>query len=114
MEGQILNISPFIVWVIALSQLLTFGLTVYNLFAAGGRVNAKNIEKHDEKLHLHDQRIAAVELAYRTVPNRKDFHDLEVTMTELKGGMAVLTEKLRPLQSITERMQEALMQQRKP
>jgi hypothetical protein len=114
MEQQVLNISPIIVWVIALSQLLTFGLTVYNLFAAGGRANAKNIEKHDEKLHLHDQRIAAVELAYRTVPNRKDFHDLEVTMTELKGGMAVLSEKLRPLESITDRMQDALMQRPKP
>lgn len=113
MEQQILNISPFVVWVIALSQLLTFGLTLYNLFAAGGRVNAKKIDAHEEKLHLHDQRIAALDLAYRAVPNRKDFHDLEVTMTELKGGMAVLTEKLRPLQQITDRMQDILIEQGK-
>lgn len=110
MEQQILNISPIVVWVIALSQLLTFGLTVYNLFAAGSRVNAKNIEQHAERLNSHDQRIAAVELAYQTVPNRKDFHDLEVRMAELRGGMDVLAERLRPLQHITDRMQESLMQ----
>lgn len=41
MEGDVLNISPLVVWVIALSQLMTFGLTVWNLVSSGSRANAR-------------------------------------------------------------------------
>jgi hypothetical protein len=113
MESEVLNISPFVVWVIALSQLLTFGLTLWNLFAAGGRNNARKLDEHQVTLNRHDSRISALELAHLQMPSRKDFHDLEVTMTTLKGSMAVLTERLRPLEAITERMQDLMIEQGK-
>ena len=37
MEAEVLNISPLVVWAIALSQLLTFGLTIWNMLSSGAR-----------------------------------------------------------------------------
>lgn len=113
MGDEVLNISPFVVWVIALSQLLTFGLTLWNLFAAGGQKNARRLEEHATALNTHNNRISALELAHLQMPSRKNFHDLEVTMTELKGSIAVLNERLRPLEAITDRMQDLLIEQGK-
>ncbi|WP_353428744.1 DUF2730 family protein [Paracoccus denitrificans] len=113
MEGQILNISPIVVWVIALSQLLTFGLTVWNLIASGSRANARTLETHGETLRGLDSRLSAVELSMREIPTRKDFHDLDKQMTELRGSIGVLMERLRPVEAISERLQEVMIEQRK-
>ena len=43
MAPEIMNISPIIVWVVGLSQILTFGLTVWNLVTSASRVNARSI-----------------------------------------------------------------------
>lgn len=112
MDGQILNISPIIVWVIALSQLLTFGLTVWNLIASGSRANARTLETHGEALRGLDNRLNAVELSMREIPTRKDFHDLDKQMTELRGSIGVLMERLRPVEAISERLQEVMIEQR--
>lgn len=113
MEGQVLNISPIVVWVIALSQLLTFGLTIWNLMASGSRSNAKKIEEHERTLTLHDQRLITLEHDRKDMPTQKDFHELEVAMTELKGSMAVLVERLKPIEAIGERAQEWMLEQNK-
>lgn len=111
MQPEILNISPVIVWVIALSQLLTFGLTVWNLVASGSRANARTLEGHGEALRGLDGRLSAVELSLREIPTRKDFHDLDKQMTELRGAMQVLTERLKPVEAISERLQEVMLEQ---
>lgn len=113
MEAEVLNISPAIVWVIALSQMLTFGLTVWNMLSSGSRANAKRIEEHAAQLGRHSERIQSVEQAMRDLPSREDFHQLDKQMTELKGTMAVLTERLKPLEAITDRMQELLLERGK-
>lgn len=112
MEAEVLNISPVIVWVVALSQLLTFGLTVWNLIASGSRANARTLETHGDALRGLDTRLNAVELSLGAIPTRKDFHDLDKQMTELRGTMGVLMERLRPVEAISDRLQDALLDQR--
>lgn len=111
MEPEILNISPLVVWVIALSQLLTFALTVWNLLASGSRANARTLEVHGETLRHLDSRLNAVEITMREIPNRSDFHSLDKKMTVLEGNMAVLMERVRPIEAISERLQELLLEQ---
>jgi len=113
MEAEVLNISPAVVWVIALSQLLTFGLTVWNLVSSGSRANAKRLDEHAAMLGRHSERIQGVEQAMRDMPSREDFHQLDKQMTELRGAMAVLTERLKPMAAITDRMQELLLERGK-
>lgn len=111
MEGQILNISPAVVWVIALSQLLTFALTIWGLVSSGSRANSKRLDDHADRLQSHGDRLSALEIATREMPKRKDFHDLDLRMTKLQGAMEVLTERLKPIEAISERLQEVLLEQ---
>lgn len=113
MEGEILNISPIVVWVIALSQLLTFGLTVWGLISSGSRANGRRLDEHAARLQGHGDRIAQLEMAQREGPSRKDFHDLDLRMTKLQGTIEVLTERLRPVEAISERLQEVLLERGK-
>jgi hypothetical protein len=106
-----LNISPAVVWVIALSQLLTFGLTVWNMVSSGSRANAKRLDEHAAMLGRHSERIQSLEQAMRDMPTGDDFHALDKQMTELRGAMAVLSERLTPVKAIAERLQEAAVEQ---
>ncbi|OJY32030.1 MAG: hypothetical protein BGP11_11105 [Rhodobacterales bacterium 65-51] len=113
MNAEMLNISPAVVWVIALSQLLTFGLTVWNMISSGSRANAKRLDEHAGMLARHSERLQSMEQAVRDMPSRDDFHKLDREMVGLRGTMAVLTERLEPLKAITERMQELLLERGK-
>lgn len=113
MQPEILNISPIIVWVIALSQLLTFGLTVWGLISSGSRANARRLDEHAARLQGHGDRLSALEMAQREGPSRQDFHDLDLRMTRLQGAMEVLTERLKPIEAISERLQEVMLERGK-
>ncbi|MDO5704051.1 MAG: DUF2730 family protein [Paracoccus sp. (in: a-proteobacteria)] len=106
-----LNISPFVVWAVAGSQILTFGLTVWNMLASGSRRNAQTLETHGRTLRGLEERMSAVEMAMREIPSRRDFHDLDKQMTELRGAMSVLGERLRPIEAVSDRLQDLLMQE---
>ncbi len=113
MDGsQVLNISPIIIWVVALTHLMTFGMSVWNLLASGSRANARTLEVHGETLRNLGDRLNAVEVSMREIPTRKDFHDLDRQMVALGGALNVMTERLRPVEAISERLQEVLIEQR--
>lgn len=105
MQEQVLNISPIVVWVIALSQLLTFGLTVYNLFAAGGRANTRKLDEHEVRLTAHDQRLGAIEIVQRAMPTKDNMHELEIAMERLKGEMKTMSQVMVGNQQIMERLE---------
>ena len=116
MEGQVLNISPVVVWVIALSQLLTFGLTIWNLMASGSRANAKKIEDHAKRLDGHELRLGSVEQAQDGQLRPKDLHELALEMEELKGDMKAMaaamtghTEIMKRLEIIVARHEDHLL-----
>lgn len=113
MEAEVLNISPLVVWAIALSQLLTFGLTIWNMLSSGSRANAKRLEEHAAQLGRHSERIQGVEQSLRDIPTREDFHKLDKQMTQLSGALDVMTERLRPLEAISDRMQELMLERGK-
>ncbi len=113
MDVEVLNISPVIVWVVALTQLLTFGLTVWGLLSSGSKANAKTLEHHGTTLHTLDTRLNKVEHSLRDIPTRKDFHDLDKQLTSVSGSIAVLMERLRPVEAISERLQDVIIEQQR-
>lgn len=108
MEAEVLNISPAVVWVIALSQLLTFGLTVWNLVSSGSRANAKRLDEHGDRLQSHGNRLQALEMAQQQLPSSKEFHELEIVMTRVQGEMKTMSEAMRGQSEIMKRL-EALV-----
>lgn len=111
MQAEVLNISPAVIWIVAASQVLTFGLTVWNIMSSGSRANTKRLDDHADRLQSHGNRLQALEMGQQQLPSSKDFHDLDVRMTKLQGAMEVLTERLKPVESIAERLQEAMIEQ---
>lgn len=105
MEGQVLNISPVVVWVVALTQLLTFGLTIWNLMASGSRANAVAIKAHAEQLNTHGLRLGSVEQALRGGPTSNDLHVLELTLERVQGRMETLSAVLEGHVAIMERLE---------
>lgn len=105
MEGQVLNISPVVVWVVALSQLLTFGLTIWGLMASGSRANAKRIEEHGKLLDSHELRMSSMEQSQRAGPSSSDMHELELAMAQLKGELKTMSAVMSGHAAIMERLE---------
>lgn len=117
MEANVLNISPFVVWVIALSQLLTFGLTVWNLMASGSRANAKAIDGHKTVLDHHAIRLSSIEQELADNPGRKDMHELHIALSEMRGDLKEMratmrgnNEVMRRLETIVSRHEDHLLE----
>ncbi|WP_304616961.1 DUF2730 family protein [Paracoccus sp. (in: a-proteobacteria)] len=111
-----LNISPLIVWVVALSQLLTFGLTVWNLLASGSRANARTLEAHGETLHGLDARLSAVEMSMKGMPGKDEMHQLSISLADLRGDIRAMgasvdgqRQILTRLESVVSRQEDHLM-----
>lgn len=106
-----LNISPAVVWVIALSQLMTFGLTVWNLVSSGSRANAKAIAHHDTVIADLDRRVDRVATRLENMPTSNAIHRLELQLTEAVGELKRLDERLKPVTAMATRAQEQLLHQ---
>lgn len=105
MEPAVLDISPLVVWVIALTQLLTFGLAVWNLMSTGGRANALKLEKLAVQINVHDQRLSAIDLVLRAMPTKDNMHDLEIKMERLNGELSTMSTAMRGNTAIMERLE---------
>jgi hypothetical protein len=105
MDGQVLNISPVVIWVVALSQLLTFGLTVWGLLASGSRANARRIDEHGKRLDAHELRVGSIEQSLRTGPTSAEMHELELAMQELRGDLKTMSAVLTGNAAIMDRLE---------
>ena len=117
MEGDVLNISPVVVWVIALSQLLTFGLTIWNMMASGSRSNAKTLVEHNDRFNRHEGRLSSIEQTLLGMPDARELHALHLGMSELRGELQVTravmegnSHLMERLEAIVGRHEEHLLQ----
>lgn len=105
MEGEVLNISPVVVWAVALSNLLTFGLTIWNLMASGGRANAKKLDEHSQRMDRHAERLHGIEISQRTMPTKDDMHSLSLTLQGMRGEIMAMRAKMEGNMAIMERLE---------
>lgn len=105
---QVLNL-----WALVLLTFTNLGATFWNILSGPSKRNEAALKAQAESLTRLDQRVSVLEVAQRDMPKQNDFHELEMTMTELRGAMNVLTERLKPLEAVTERMQSWAMEQGK-
>lgn len=123
--GEILNINPLVVWAAAISTLLGVGTTIYNLMTAGARKNDTRIAdltcKVDDtekaltvKLTEGERRMQRIEDRLTTVPTAEMMHRLELNHATMMGELGMMSERLKPVAAIAERMQEVLMNNARP
>lgn len=105
MQAEVLDISPFVVWVIALTQLLTFGLTIWNLMSSPSRANGKRLDEQGKRIDGIDGRVQAVEQTQRSGPTKDDLHGLELALGDLKGEMKAMRAAMDGNSKIMERLE---------
>lgn len=120
MEEQILNINPIVVWAIALSQLLTFGMTVWGLISSGSRSNARRIEDHASRLQGHAERITQLEQSLSSLPAKEDLHKLTLAISDVRGELREIrtsqsgfTDTVRRQETIITRVEQYLLEAKK-
>ncbi|SCM75427.1 conserved hypothetical protein [uncultured Pleomorphomonas sp.] len=60
-----------------------------------------------------DERLSRLETEMDHIPNKESLHRVDLTLTELRGEIQVLTERLKPVAAISDRLQEFLIEQAK-
>lgn len=106
MQADVLDIAPFLVWAIALGQILTFALTIWNLLSSPSRANGKRLDDQAKRLDGIDSRVQAVEQTQRSGPTKDDMHGLELALGDMKGEMKAMRAAMDGNNKIMERLEE--------
>lgn len=111
MSDPTLDIGPLLAWVAGISLLLSFGTTVWNLINSGARQSARQIAQLTERIEDMDREVQRLMDKTDSMPNTDMMHRLELSMARMEGHIDRLDERLKPVASIAERMQEVLIEQ---
>jgi hypothetical protein len=93
--------------VTALASLLAVCLSLYTLVTARNR---KDVTELIDARNNHETRLAKVEVEVSHLPGAQTVHELQLSMTEMKGQLAVIVERVAPIKAIAERLQENLLE----
>ncbi|WP_319414402.1 DUF2730 family protein [uncultured Cohaesibacter sp.] len=75
--------------------------------------NSDKITKLTSSVDELDRRVQSIEDEIKHLPDKEQSHSLELTMTKLSGRLDAFEEKLKPIGSIADRLQEFLLEQAK-
>ncbi|WP_163266483.1 DUF2730 family protein [Chelativorans alearense] len=112
-----MEVATMLPWLIAVNTLISIGTAVYAVLTSRSDANAKGLAEVDGTLKEQDRRIQALENEVAHLPDREQWHRLELAMEKLSGRMGTLderlsgrietlNERLQPVQAIATRLQE--------
>jgi hypothetical protein len=107
---ETLDISPLILWVGALSVLLSFGTALWNVFSSPSRRNEVRIAELSKRIEGIELRSQRIEDRLGSIPTSDQLHALELSMTETRGELAVVIERLKPIIAGMDRLQEWMLE----
>lgn len=99
------SFATIILWVAALSTLLSFGTAIWTVFSGPSKKNAAKIDNLADKLASLDHRLGSIEQSQKVLPSKDDMHELELAMERLKGEMKTLSQVLHGQSALMERME---------
>lgn len=98
-----MEISAVVPWLSAVSILISLGTSVTIFLTSGSKKNAVTLEEHE-------RRISAVENEIKHLPDRDMAYRLEMSVQEMRGQIDVLSERMKPIAAISERLQEMMLE----
>lgn len=112
---NILEAAPYLALALAT---ITFVGQIKSFFSSGEKQLAADIAKSEteiagavEKLVEHDRRIQSIESDLKHLPDRDMAHRLEIGMEKVSGRLDTLDERLKPIDNLSRRLQEFLIEQ---
>jgi len=122
-------------WIAAVNGLISLGTILFVWLTRSGKEAGEKVGKievkveeaikeRDRKIDVLEDRVSRVEGELKGLPNRDQMHDMQLEMerlrgsinqlsAEFKGSIEILTERLKPVQAMANRTQEALLGERK-
>lgn len=107
-------------WIVLLVGVLGLGSTIWNIVSKPGAKAqadvadlAKRVDKVDARVGEAETDIARIQQDIGHLPDAQATHRQELMIAEIKGKMDVLSERLKPVAEISNRLQEFLLEQAK-
>jgi hypothetical protein len=102
------SLGTIVLWVAALSTLISCCSLLWTIFSGPARRNASKLDVHGTRLDAHELRLGAIDQTLRAIPAKEELHELELAMTRLQGEMKTMSEAMRGQAEIMKRV-EALV-----
>lgn len=104
-----MSISEMRDLIVMSSALLSIGGIIYTWLTVRSKVNTAQIELLLKRVEDSEKKVAVLEAEMRQLPSATTIHKLELTMERLQGEMEVLSERMKPIGAVGDRIQEFLM-----
>ncbi|MCR5939368.1 DUF2730 family protein [Ochrobactrum sp. XJ1] len=98
-----MEISAIVPWLSSVSILISLGTSVTIFLTSGSKKNAVTLDEHEKRL-------SKVENELSHMPNAETVHQLQLTITEIKGQMGVMAKSAEATERTTRRVEEFLIQ----
>jgi len=108
-----LSPSDVQLWLSICSMVASLGTIIFTVLTRGSRDNSVAIRKVDERVLDLEQKVARMETDMRHLPSKDGIQRMEITLAEMNGKIAVLSERLQPVAAISERLQEFMLERAK-
>ena len=82
---------------------------VYTLISTRSRAGRDHVQNLELRIHKNEQAIERLQIEVAHLPNSNDMHAIRLGMARMEGQLSTIEERLKPLASISERMQDFLM-----
>lgn len=108
-------------WLALVASGISNALTVWNFVQSPSRKNAEAIkavadslraliEKIDTRLNVNERAVEALQVKFQHMPDQLALHHLEVSLERTHGEIATLNAKLEPVQQLSKRLQEFMIE----
>ncbi|ADZ72416.1 DUF2730 family protein [Polymorphum gilvum] len=104
-----MSLSDITPLVSAMSGALAIASLIYTWLTARSRVNADEIKALRDRSQEHDRRLDVIERDIEHLPDRNHAHTMQVELAKMSGEIQILSERLKPVAAISERLQEFLI-----
>lgn len=94
MTPEELTLQAVIVWAAGISTIANMLLLLWNIFSSPSRKNGARLDALTAGLAAVEQRVSVIDQVQRALPSKDDMHELEISMTGLRGELARMGEKL--------------------
>jgi uncharacterized coiled-coil protein SlyX len=93
-----------------LSAAASLGAVVLSLYTLLTARNRKDVADLHDTNRDHEKRLTELESTVEHLPDGDTVHELQLSMVEMKGQLAVIVERVAPIKAIAERLQETFLE----
>jgi len=94
-------------WLAVAVSVLTLAYTIYSARSKAAAAKVHDLERRVDKV---EDRATKIESGLAHLPDKEITHRLELSIMELKAEIGVLSERIKPVAAVSQRMQEFMME----